>query len=79
VGTLPVRSLTRLARQLENVNAHATAARLLRRAQQKYPADFWVNLDLASVLKRAARGTPQRPDELREQAVLPWRGEFSRE
>jgi tetratricopeptide (TPR) repeat protein len=52
VETLPVRALTRLAAQLEKVEAHASAARLLRRAQQQYPADFWVNLNLGNVLQK---------------------------
>ena len=43
VATLPVRALTRLAGQLERVKAYASAAQLLRRAQQQHPADFWVN------------------------------------
>jgi serine/threonine-protein kinase len=52
VGTLPVRALTRLAWQLEKVEAYASAARLLRRAQQQYPADFWVNHRLGMALKK---------------------------
>jgi serine/threonine-protein kinase len=51
VGTLPARALDRLARQLDKVKAHASAARLLRRAQQRYPADFWVNQNLGQVLQ----------------------------
>jgi hypothetical protein len=60
VGTLPVRAVTRLAVQLENVEAHANAARLLRRAQQQYPADFWVNHRLGWVLGKV---TPPEWDE----------------
>jgi serine/threonine-protein kinase len=50
VGTLPVRAVTRLAGQLTKVGANATAVQLLRRAQQQYPADFWVNQDLGTAL-----------------------------
>jgi serine/threonine-protein kinase len=60
VGTLPVRALARLAKQLRMMEAHASAARLLRRAQQQYPADFWVNLDLGGVLQQV---TPPERDE----------------
>lgn len=60
VGTLPVRALTRLAGQLEKVQAYATAARLLRQAQQQYPADFWVNQDLGTALMKVT------PPELNE-------------
>src|SRR5262249_52473570 len=49
VGTLPVRALTRLAGQFDKVKAYAAAARLLRRAQARYPADFWVNHGLGMV------------------------------
>jgi serine/threonine-protein kinase len=59
VGTLPARALTHLATQLEKAGAKASAAKLLRRAQQKHPAEFWVNYDLGvTVLK----GTP--PDRV---------------
>jgi tetratricopeptide (TPR) repeat protein len=60
VGTLPVRSLTRLAWQLAQVEADATAARLLRRAQQQYPADFWVNFNLSWFLQKM---TPPELDD----------------
>jgi serine/threonine-protein kinase len=50
VSTLPARALTRLAVQLDKVKAHASAARMLRRAQQRYPADVWVNEHLGSAL-----------------------------
>jgi serine/threonine-protein kinase len=53
VGTLPAGALCRLGGQLEKVGAHARAAKLLRRAQQKHPADFWVNYNLGvNELKR---------------------------
>jgi serine/threonine-protein kinase len=61
VGTLPVRALTRLARDLQKVEAHASAARLLRRAQEQYPADFWINMDLAKALEEV---TPPERDEV---------------
>jgi tetratricopeptide (TPR) repeat protein len=60
VATLPVRALTRLAGQLEKVEAHASAVRLLRRAQQQYPTDFWVNHDLGEALQKLT------PPELNE-------------
>jgi serine/threonine-protein kinase len=63
VETLPVRSLTRLAWQLEKVAAHASAARLLRRAQQQYPADFWVNYDLGNALQKVT--PPELSEEVR--------------
>jgi serine/threonine-protein kinase len=46
----PPRVLTRLARQLYFLQAPAPAVKLLRRAQEQYPADFWVNHDLALIL-----------------------------
>jgi serine/threonine-protein kinase len=61
VGTLPVRALTLLAGQLENVKAHASAVRLLRRAQQRYPADFWVNMHLSWAIEDV---TPPEWDEV---------------
>jgi serine/threonine-protein kinase len=60
VGTLPVRALTRLAWQLDNVEAYAAAAQLLRRAQRQHPADFWVNELLGLVLEKL---TPPEWDE----------------
>ena len=51
VGTLSVRAQTRLALQLEIVKAYASAAQLLRRAQQQHPADFWVNEMLGRALQ----------------------------
>jgi serine/threonine-protein kinase len=47
----PARSLTRLATRLQSAQAEASALRLLRRAQQRYPADFWVNLSLGMALQ----------------------------
>jgi serine/threonine-protein kinase len=60
VAKVPARALTRLAGQLEKVEAQASAARLLRRAQQHYPADFWVNENLGMVLQKV---TPPEWDE----------------
>ena len=60
VGTLPARALTRLAGQLGNVKAHASAAHLLRRAQQQHPADFWANNDLGTMVLKV---TPPERDE----------------
>ncbi len=60
MGTLPLRAQTRLAMLLVQVKASASAARLLRRAQQQYPADFWVNLLLGVVLQNV---TPSERDE----------------
>jgi eukaryotic-like serine/threonine-protein kinase len=55
-GRLPARFLTRLADRLPSVEA----LRLLRLAQEQYPADFWVNQDLGLALMRAM---PPQPDE----------------
>ena len=63
VETLLAQALTRLARQLQNVEAPASAARLLRRAQRQYPADFWVNHDLGTVLQAVT--PPQREEAVR--------------
>jgi serine/threonine protein kinase/Tfp pilus assembly protein PilF len=60
VGTMPVRALGWLAWQLENAHAYASAAQLLRRAQQQHPADFWVNDNLGRVLQKL---TPPGRDE----------------
>jgi serine/threonine-protein kinase len=49
VKKLPARALTRLARLLPLPRAVA----LLRRAQQQYPTDFWVNHNLGVALLRA--------------------------
>jgi serine/threonine-protein kinase len=47
---LPAGALTRLAQQLQAVHGQVSALRLLRRAQQLYPGDFWVNQDLGLAL-----------------------------
>jgi serine/threonine-protein kinase len=51
-------SLSRLAFALGSHGRKETASSLLRRAQQAYPDDFWINYDLA----RSLMGTG-RPDE----------------
>jgi serine/threonine-protein kinase len=67
----PPRTLTRLARRLEDVDQagaelrYATgpaALQLLRRAQQQYPADFWINQNLGVGLSRE-NATPHEKDE----------------
>ena len=47
VRNIPARALTRLASKL----SPAQKAALLRRAQEQYPADFWINHDLAWALE----------------------------
>jgi serine/threonine-protein kinase len=60
VQTVPAPSLTRLGFWLLSVGADKSAARLLRRAREKYPANFWVNHNLGGVLKGL---TPPELDE----------------
>ncbi len=52
VGKVPADSLVWLAGRLESVQARASAVRLLRRAQEQYPADFWINHDLGSAFAK---------------------------
>jgi eukaryotic-like serine/threonine-protein kinase len=59
VARLPALALTRLAQRLRP----SQAAELLRRAQQHYPADFWVNQRLGDVLKKVT--PPQREEAVR--------------
>jgi serine/threonine-protein kinase len=59
VEELPAQALTRLAGQLRP----AQAMELLRRAQQQYPADFWVNHNLGMVLRNVT--PPEREDAVR--------------
>ena len=59
VAELPARALTRLAKGLRPPQA----AELLRRAQQHYPADFWVNHELGEVLLEVT--PPERDDAVR--------------
>ncbi len=46
-------STTRLAWSLRNVQAEASALRLLRRTQQQYPGDLWANHELGQALRYA--------------------------
>ncbi len=48
---VPVSTLTRLAARLQEVQGHSGAVALLRRTQQRFPGDFWVNQDLGLALK----------------------------
>jgi serine/threonine-protein kinase len=50
VPALPAPALTRLARALSEVQARDAEVRLLRRARQQYPADFWLNHHLGVAL-----------------------------
>src|SRR5262249_20083275 len=43
VEKLPARSLEKLYLRLWSVGAQASAVRLLRRAREEHPGDFWVN------------------------------------
>jgi serine/threonine-protein kinase len=65
-------TLTRLAERLEEVeqagagSPHATGPpglQLLRRAQQQYPADFWINHNLGMGLVNRENATPHEKDE----------------
>jgi serine/threonine-protein kinase len=64
VKRVPIRALTRLAQlgavDQEDALEPAEAAKLLRRAQAHYPADFWVNNDLGWALLKV---TPPQYDE----------------
>jgi tetratricopeptide (TPR) repeat protein/tRNA A-37 threonylcarbamoyl transferase component Bud32 len=46
----PPANLVLLGRALKQANGRAMAVALLRRAQQRHPADFWINFDLANLL-----------------------------
>jgi serine/threonine-protein kinase len=63
VQKLPVRTLTRLAVRLLEVQANPAAIRLLRRTREVYPADFWVNNTLVQAL--AEDTPPQFAEALR--------------
>jgi tetratricopeptide (TPR) repeat protein/serine/threonine protein kinase len=56
----PPATLVLLARSLRRQRANPSAVRLLRRAQERYPEDFWVNHSLAYVL---AASRPPQPAE----------------
>jgi serine/threonine-protein kinase len=59
VSKLPAGALARLSRQLRQLQATASAAALLRRARQQYPADFWVNQHLGMALHEAKAPHPE--------------------
>jgi serine/threonine-protein kinase len=59
VTNQPARTLTSLAARLVSVEAHASAAKLLRRAWDRYPADFWVNHNLGGVLLEVRPHEPE--------------------
>jgi tetratricopeptide (TPR) repeat protein len=63
VREVPAPSLTRLARQLQSAGSVEAAARLLRRAQRRHPADFWINHDLGKTLQKVS--PPQREEAAR--------------
>jgi serine/threonine protein kinase/tetratricopeptide (TPR) repeat protein len=50
VLTQPPSNLIWLSRALNAVNGRPASERLLRQAQQRYPADFWINFELAGCL-----------------------------
>jgi tetratricopeptide (TPR) repeat protein/ribosomal protein S27E len=56
----PPATLELLARALGSRQGHTSAIELLRRAQQRYPADFWISHELAMALLNSR---PPRPDE----------------
>jgi serine/threonine protein kinase/Flp pilus assembly protein TadD len=57
LGELPLQTLSLLAEHLQNKDREA----VLRRAQAKYPDDFWINFQLAQHLEGQQ---PQRLDEV---------------
>jgi tetratricopeptide (TPR) repeat protein len=69
VLSLPPANLVLLARFLQDARSGAAAERLLRRAQAKHPADFWINFSLAVIL--VGKKLPDLADAIRfEQAAL---------
>ena len=54
----PPTNLLILSRALERLNALKAAVGLMRRAQRRYPADFWMNFQLAWVLHLDSIKTP---------------------
>jgi tetratricopeptide (TPR) repeat protein len=60
VAELPPATTALLADALARAGAVPAAVDLLRRAQQQYPADFWLNHELASYLQAL---DPPRPDQ----------------
>jgi tetratricopeptide (TPR) repeat protein len=63
VTRVPARTLTHLADRLLDVQAGANAVRLLRRAREQYPGDFWVNHALGMSLR--AVKPPERAEAVR--------------
>src|SRR5262249_17302263 len=63
VATLPAASLHLLAVALRETKAVQPAVVLLRKAQQRYPGDFWINFQLAFCLCHPPR--PQWEESLR--------------
>jgi tetratricopeptide (TPR) repeat protein len=61
--TQPPPNLVLLACALEATGGQAAAERLLRRAQQLHPGDFWSNTELAKLLVRDKVGPPTRVEE----------------
>jgi tetratricopeptide (TPR) repeat protein/tRNA A-37 threonylcarbamoyl transferase component Bud32 len=61
--SLPAVSLDVLASALLWGTARAEAVALWRQAQQRYPADFWINFNLAAALWEPNRGSKQGLDE----------------
>jgi tetratricopeptide (TPR) repeat protein/serine/threonine protein kinase len=49
---LPATTLARIGGSLANQGEIKLAVDLLRQGQQRYPADFWINMDLAHILTR---------------------------
>jgi tetratricopeptide (TPR) repeat protein len=60
---LPAVSLDLLASALRSGGAQAQAVAIRRQAQQRYPADFWSNFELAAALREANEGSKQGLDE----------------
>src|SRR5207248_6557012 len=57
VAAQPASTLTLLGQALRQNGAVEQAITLLRKAQQRYPADFWINFELADCL--ASLRSPQ--------------------
>jgi serine/threonine-protein kinase len=67
VRKMPVRALTQLANWGQSTDGReirpSEAAKLLRRAQRQYPADFWVNEKLGMILQEVT--PPEREEAVR--------------
>jgi serine/threonine-protein kinase len=64
VARQPPLTLDLLGRSLGAAGAHESAVRLLRRARQRYPGDFWINHDLGHQLLEG-KDKDQRADAVR--------------